>query len=426
MRFIIILLILLPGFKGRGISSYQKVYSDLIADNNIKTVKIYRENWDLSYPVIKLNSEERLVLKFDLIADQPENYYYTFVHCDKDWNESGLFVYDYIDGFDENPIEDYKPSFNTTVNYYHYSLTFPNERAKLKVSGNYALVVYVAGNRDKPVITRRFMITEDAVQIEISAHRPKMTADNNTHQQIDFTVNYSGYPMYDPYRNVYATILQNGRWDIARTNLKPDIQGNNELIYSSLSDKAVFPGGNEFRYFDIKSIRYKSENVRDVEFFMSNYNVYLQPSDDREFKPYFYQQDLNGKYIIAFQEGRDAGTDGDYVNVYFTLPSDRLDGGEVYIAGALTDWKLNDISRMTYNNREKQYESTIMLKQGWYNYEYVFLRDGEENAVRGPFEGNHYETENDYVVLVYYRNPRERYDRLVGTVIGNTLNRIRD
>ncbi|MCJ7447556.1 MAG: DUF5103 domain-containing protein [Bacteroidales bacterium] len=402
-----------------------EVYSNQVFDQRIKTVQLYKEGWNLSYPVIKLNSDEKLVLHFDLPGDNSETFDYTFIHCDKDWKKSDVFPNDYLDGFPENRIEDFKPSFNTTVNYFHYKLLFPNERINLKLSGNYILSVYPIGDPDKPILTQRFIITEDKVKIDVTTHRPQMTSDNNASQQVDFTVNLAGNDIIDPYRNVYAFILQNGRWNNSKKNLKPDFFGNNELKYNALSEKNIFSGGNEFRYFDIKSIRYQSEFVKRIDYMAPNYHVYLFPSESREYKPYFYWQDFNGKYYIAVQEGRDPETDADYISVYFTLISKyMLAGGKMYVSGGLTDWSLNNNNQMIFNPEEEQYECTLLLKQGWYNYEYVFLKDGDPEVTSARFEGNHYETENDYLILMYYRNPQDRYDRIIGTKITNTLNRL--
>jgi hypothetical protein len=330
-----------------------------------------------------------------------------------------------MSGDTENPIEDYKNSFNTTVSYFHYKLTFPNDRINLKISGNYVLFVYPADKPEEPITTQRFLVTEDASKIEITVHRPQMTKENNTHQQVDFNVNYTGLQITDPYRNVFAFILQNGRWDNAKRNLKPEFYGNNELKFNSLSDKNIFPGGNEYRYFDIKSIRYKSEFVKRIDFATPYYNVYLYASDDREHKPYFYWQDFNGKYYVAFQEGQKPDIESDYVNVYFTLPSDQMiSGGRLYISGSLNNWDFDKNNVMIYNSATKEYECTMLLKQGWYNYEYVFRKDGEGTVIASRFEGSHYETENDYIVLLYYRNPHDRYDRLIGSAITNTLNHL--
>lgn len=401
------------------------VYKNQVFDTRIKTVQIYKEGWNLSYPVIRLNSTEKMVFQFDLLGDHNESFYYTFFHCDKDWNKTGILTTDYLDGFPENPIEDYKPSFNTTTTYTHYKLIFPNDRINIKLSGNYILYVYQADEPEKPAVTQRFIVSEDVIHFDMNVHRPGISSTGDAGQQIDFTVDITRAAIIDPFRNIYTSILQNGRWDNARNNIKPGIYGANELKYSSLSEENIFMAGNEFRYFDIKSIKYQSENVRRIDFMTPYYNFYLAPSDNREYKPYFYWQDFNGKYYIANQEGRDPETDADYVYVYFTLPSAyKAEGGDLYIFGGLTNWSFSKDNRMTYNPEKRQYECSLLLKQGWYNYEYAFLKPGEGTCTDPKFEGSHFETENDYIAIVYYRNPRGRYDRVIGTGSVNTLNRI--
>lgn len=400
-------------------------FDNSIPDPKIKSVQLYREGWNLSYPVLKLNSDDKLVLHFDLLGNKSETFYYTFIHCSKDWERSDIFPNSYLEGFPDNEIEEFKPSFNTTVNYFHYKLSFPNDRIKITLSGNYIISVYKYDNPEQPVLTRRFIVSEDAAMIVPDTHRPRMTADNNAGQQIDFTINLNRLNLTDPYRNIYSFILQNGRWNNAKKNLKPDFYGGNKLKYNALSDKNIFSGGNEFRYFDIKSIRYQAEFIKKIDYMPPNYHVFLEPSENREFKPYFYWQDFNGKYYVAIQEGRDADTDADYVYVYFTLPAKYpLAGGDMYVSGALADWAFTSNNLMTYNQERGQYECTILLKQGWYNYEYVFLKEDDKSGVASVYEGSHYETENDYLILVYYRNPRDRYDRVIGTSSINTLNRL--
>ena len=413
------------------LSGEQQNYSESLLSSNhifndkIKSVQLYKDGWNLSYPIIRLDSDEKLILHFDLLGKQAETYYYTFIHCDKDWKKSDIFTGDFLDGYFENPFEEYESSFNTTENYYHYKLSFPNEKVKLKLSGNYVIIIYPVNKPDEPVITQRFIITEDAVKIDVTVHRPQMANNNNIHQQVDFKVNYSGINLNDPYRNIYAFILQNGRWDNDKRNLKPDFNGNNELRYSSLSDKNIFFGGNEYRYFDIKSIKYQTEYVRRIDFAAPNYNIYLYPSENREFKPYFYLQDFNGKFFIALEDSKNFDIDADYVYVYFTLPSrQKISGGNIYVSGSLNNWMFDKNNVMTYNQERGEYECTMLLKQGWYNYEYVFLKEGATDGTATIFEGSHYETENDYTVLIYYRNPRDRYDRIIGSVTTNTLNRL--
>jgi hypothetical protein len=427
MRFALFINFFISILSSKGEHSYTDpdYFTNHIFNEKIKSVQLYQERWNLSYPILKLNSNEKMVFHFDLLDDQAEAYSYTFIHCDKDWNRSDIFPNDYTDGYAENPVEDYQSSFNTTVIYTHYKITFPNDRIRLKLSGNYILVIYPTDKPDEPSITQRFIVTEDLVKINTDVHRPMMAADKNTQQQVDFTMTYPGLNFTDPYRNIYAFILQNGRWDNAKKNLKPDFSGVNELKYSSLSDKNIFQGGNEFRYFDIKSIRYQTEYVKGIDFVNSNYNVYLFPSDNREFKPYFYWQDFDGKYYVAVQEGKKYDIDADYVNVFFTLPSKQfIAGGNIYVSGGLNNWVFDKNNQMIFNPEKGEYQCTMLLKQGWYNYEYVYLKNGSSDGTASLFEGSHYETENDYIILIYYRNPQDRYDRVVGSVTVNTLNRL--
>jgi hypothetical protein len=395
---------------------------DRVYRDDIKSVKIYRPEWNLSYPLITLNSNETLLLQFDLLGSDIETYYYTFIHCDKDWNESEIYPVDYLDGFSENQVDEYEMSFNTTVNYIHYSLSFPNNDIKFKYSGNYIVKVYPIGDPEKAVFTKRFMVSENSASIKAIPQRPKIASEYNTGQQIDFEVDYSGLRITDPYRSSFASILQNGRWDISSTNMKPDFLRDNSLVFNGLSEKNIFKGASEFRYFDIKSLRYHSEYIKAIEHEIGNYHVYLMHSEDRSARQYFYNQDFNGKYYTAIQEGRDHEVEADYVYVYFTLPSRfPVKNGDVYILGALSDWDMNELNRMRYNSNTNSYEATMLLKQGWYNYVYaVKNNDGMINK-ESTFENNHFETENDYLILIYLREPMERYDRLIGSKVTNTL-----
>lgn len=390
--------------------------------DDIKSVRLHRPEWNLSYPVISLASGDKLVLKFDQIGDQIETWQYSFIHCNSEWNESGLFTTDYIDGFTENNIEEYSVSFNTTVNYVHYHLSFPNRDISFKISGNYLIIVYPAGEPENIILAKRFMVSEAAVAIDAITQRSKLTRGYDTHQQVDFSVDHSGLKLTDPTRTISATIMQNGRYDMMRQGLRPDFQGALKLRFDDLTGNTLFPGGSEFRYFDIRSIRYQSEFIRSIEYFDGLYHVYLQLSDDRSEREYFYWQDFNGKYYTAIQEGRDHDTESDYLQVYFTLPSlFPLKEGDLYVIGDLTNWKYQESNKMYYNYEDHRYELSLLLKQGWYNYLYAVANsDGIPLPLTG-FEGNHFETENDYLILIYYRDPSLRHERLLGHRVVNSM-----
>ncbi|HUW94076.1 MAG TPA: type IX secretion system plug protein domain-containing protein [Bacteroidales bacterium] len=391
------------------------------ASENVKSVWFEKEDWRITYPVLTLNSDEQLALHFDIIDGDYGSLSYRIIHCDRNWNNSDLFASDYLEGFEENRITSYEASFNTTVSYTHYILRLPNEDIHLKISGNYLVSIYPVGESENPLLTRRFYVHEGVTNTGVTFRRPMKPGKTESHQQPEITVSTGSLRINDPYRDVTLSILQNGRPDRAKMNLVPDFVGNGRIEYNSLSDKTLFPGDNEFRFFDIKTIRQKRQNVRAIEYFTGNYHVFLLPSEDREFKQYFSSEDFNGKYWIAMEESDTPDRDADYVYVYFTLPvSAEVKGGSVYVSGAFTDWSYGPLNRMTYNISKGSYEAVLLLKQGWYNYEYDFVPDRSGQPEGFYFEGSHYETENDYLILTYFRDPTQRYDRLTGATVVNT------
>lgn len=398
------------------LSAVKPVKYDEIFDKRVKTVMLYREEWNLSQPVIELGSGQKLKLVFDIIGTSYDNLNYSFIHCTKDWEPSDLMSNEYMNGFFENRIDRFSPSFNTTTSYIHYSLVFPNEDIQLLASGNYIIVVHHPGEADKPLLIRRFMVVENITTVNASVRRADMSIYRDTHQQIEIMVSMGGTRINDPRSEIFTTVLQNGRWDNARMNLAPGFLSPSQLRYTSLDAGNLFNGGNEFRQFDIRSFRYQSEFVRDITYDGRYYNVNLQVSENREFKPYFFRNDFNGKFVVEVQEGINPEVDADYAWVYFTLPSLlKVEKGNIFVSGAFTLWRAIPEYMMRYNYESRQYELSVFVKQGWYNYEFVYVPDSPAGEARKWFEGDHYETENEYLVLVYYRARNSRFDRLIGT-----------
>lgn len=407
-------------------------YTNHIFKPGIKTVQLHKPGWPLSYPIITLNSGGKLQLSFDELADEPVDYYYTFLHCDSDWQASGLMETEYLEGFAENQFNDYAYSFNTTIKYLHYKLQIPNEDVGFRISGNYILLVYANYNKEEPVLTRRFMVTEEMVQVNAIFKRPAQSKYYESHQEIEVAVRHPMYEIANPYGDVKLVIAQNGRWDNASKITKPSFLRNREIVYD-FDPGNVFPGGNEYRYFDIKSMRYQTEYVQFSDYVDSMYFVALVPSRPKYSMAYFQEMDNNGKYYIKKQEGTDADTDADYARVYFTLNTTHPEtSGDVYVFGGLSDWSMGSENRMIFNYETGSYETSLLLKQGYYNYAYVWRKDsdvptgdmpGSVYADHSHFDGSHFETENDYLIYIYHMAPGSRYDRLVGSAIINTRNR---
>jgi hypothetical protein len=391
---------------------------------NVKSILFEKEGWVLAYPFLQPVSGDELVLHFDVIDGDGGPLWYGITHCDRDWDRSDLFTSDYLEGYEENQITGYLSSFNTRVSYTHYRLSLPNDDIRFLISGNYIITVWAAGDPDTPLLVRHFYVSEGSTSAEVAFRRPMKPGTTDTHQQAEITVSTGSLNVTDPYRQITLTLMQNGRYDRALSGLTPDFVGNGKLEYNTLSEKTLMPGGNEFRYFDIKTIKQTRQNVRSIDFMNGIYNVFLIPSDDREFRQYFYNEDFNGKYIVAMEESDEPDNNADYVRVYFSLPAySELKGGSVYIAGDFTGWTYGPGNRMTWNPSRGCYEISVLLKQGWYNYEYAFVPEGKSLPEGSHFEGSHWETENDYLILTYFRDPTTRYDRLTGVIVANTRGR---
>ena len=396
-------------------------YKDYTYSDNIKTVLLFKEGSEMSLPLIRLNSSEKLQLLFDDLDNKSKNFYYTILHCNSNWEPSDLSATEYIEGFSEGEIRNYKYSFNTSYEYIHYELILPNEEISPKICGNYVLLVYEAFDPDSVILSRRFYVSDPKVVIKAQVKRPKSPDFRDTGQEIDFSILHDGYYIRDPFSDIKVNILQNNRYDNCITTLKPLFVKPNILDYTYDYENA-FLGGSEYRYFDIKSMRYQAENIKEIDFKHPYYHVMLFPDDPKPFKPYSYIIEINGKYYIDVQEGRDKHIEADYVYVHFNMPYEvPMVEGDVYVYGAFTDWNLTERNKMAYNFDNHAYEKTLLLKQGYYNYEYVFVKNNKVYADNTFFEGSHYETENDYLILIYHSESTSKYEKLIGVKFLNSL-----
>jgi len=398
-------------------------YENAVYQEHIKSVQMYRAGFDLSHPVLTLNEDAQLLFKFDDLSDEGRNYYYTVIHCDANWNESYISQTEYINGFPENPITDYKLSFNTTFNYTNYQVLIPNDNMKMNYSGNYVLVVYEDNDKEKVVITQRFYIVEPKVDIQGTVHRATLDPFEGSNQEIDFVITHNNVLIENPLRDVKVVLMQNGRWDNAIRNLKPRYIRENRLEYDYDGGENVFAAGNEFRYFDNRSNKFNGENIASTDFHRPYFHKTIMKDEVRSNKDFFLYKDMDGKFTVESQdkEVRIPDTECDYTFVHFTLPLPTiLLGGSVNVFGALTGWNANKSNEMTWNFDSSAYELTLLLKQGYYNYQYVYVPQGATVADHSNIEGSFWETENDYLLFVYYSDFSARYERLVGYRIFNS------
>lgn len=395
-------------------------YEDFIYKKNIHTVKLHEQSWELSPPLIRLNSDQRLQLSFDDLDGDLKNYSYTIIHCNYDWQPSDLIYSEYIDGFTENYINGYQYSFNTLQRYTNYSVVFPNDNIRITKTGNYLLKVYLDSDPENLVLTKRFMVFDERVTVKARVNQ-SLSEYRNYKQEVDFTIFHPNYEILNPYGDLKVVITQNDHWDNAITGLKPLFIRDRELSYDYDSGENAFWAGNEFRHFDIKSLRFQSSRIKDIVVDSTGNYVYLV-SDDKRNKRYYSNTDINGRYKVEVQEGNRDHVEADYVMVNFFLPwSTPLTNGDLYVFGELSNWAYREQNKMKYNYERFGYEANLYLKQGYYNYEYLFMKDGTKTGDVNLVEGSYWDTENEYTVYVYHRATGTDYDQLISVKRINSL-----
>ncbi len=394
-----------------GLRNYDYVYKD-----NIKSVLFHIDGLFTSYPIIDLGGDSRLILSFDDLDADVKNYTYAIVHYDNNWQPSNLSEMEYIEGFSEDRIEQFQFSFKTITPYTHYRLALPNRQMNITKSGNYLLKVYEDEGEKQLVITRRFVVTEPLVRIIPQMVRPNNVSKMRTHQEIDFIVDAGQFNIRNPQQEIRAVVLQNGRWDNAITSLPPFFIRGNQLVFD-YQDRIIFPGGKEFRFLDLRSLRFRNQNIAEIQQGNPFFEVTLKKDEKRAEQPFLNRRDLNGLFVIESLDQPDHSLSSNYAQVLFTLYSpEPLYDHEIYLFGKISDWRLDDRYRMVYNNRVNGYVGKVLLKQGYYDYAYAVTLANTKNKIANlsEIEGDWQETENQYTILIYYRPFGERYDRVIG------------
>ncbi len=386
----------------------------------IKSVQLRPARANAYLPIIKLG--ERIVLHFDDLEGDEKYYEYKVEHCTYDWQISNIASSVYSDGFTSDNIREFENSFNTFQNYTHYSLSIPNSNFRLKISGNYLLSVL---NEDEEIVfTRKFVVYQPKVAVGVTVHKARRIESINTKQNVEFIINHPDLLINNPSKEIKVAIYQNNDWNTLVTDIEPQFFRGTQLIYK-YGDKTTFWGNNEFLFFDSKDVRSATNNVRRV-YLDDLFQTRLYADASRINNPYTFYPDINGNFVVRTINVEDVRLEAEYTNVHFFYELNETDfnpevSGDIYVYGNFNNWQLTNENKLTFNSKTGFYETNILLKQGFYNYTYVSV-DSDNFLDLHTLEGSHFQTENEYNVLVYYRKFGSRYDQAIGFGAGSSVN----
>lgn len=401
---------------GQSAQQTGEVYENRVYLPEIRSVQLYNSDEEQSLPVLELGGGGTLLLSFDDLRGGFHDFYYTVEHCTAEWKASGLPQIQYLKGFPGERIRDYRSAANTYQQYTNYQLEIPDFSIEPLISGNYILKIYQDNDPEKLVLTRRFYVLERKVSIEAEAVRSSRVNEREKRQKLNLSIFHPNLPVSNPFGEVKVYVSQNGREDKAQWLTRPVYVRASQLVYDA-TDMTDFYGGNEFRRFDLRSLRFQGEGVASIvhdDLFIAS----LVVDEPRLSQAYSSLIDNNGKYFVRFQEGSAPETEADYARVNFRFSAPPVTGN-YYVFGGLTDWELKEDFKMIYDPASQTHQAIPLLKQGVYDYIYVHA-DASGAIDDLDTESDHYETENDYYIFVYYRRTGSRYDELVGYSLLNT------
>lgn len=396
----------------------QEVQKEIEPPYNIKTVS-FVQNGSNVVPIFELGSA--FAFQFDDLFASEANYYFEVVHCDYNWKTTDIPKTDYVNGLDNQRINDYSNSFNTLQIYSHYRLSFPNQfTTQLKLSGNYMLRIL---NEDREVVlSRKFILYEEHSTVTAQVKRSRNLGNIDQKQNLDFAIFSNDIVFQTPLQNVKVLLLQNGNFNTAIKNIVPQYTAGNQLIYK-YDKETQFWGGNEFLYFENKDIRAANNNVAKIGSNNDIYNAYLYTNAARGNQIYTNYEDVNGNFVVKNINASNNDIEADYAWVYFTLsaPAFRLNK-DIYITGMFNNYSLSPEYKMDYNTDKGVFEKAVMIKQGFTNFQYTVADKKGVIDYENAIDGNFYQTENEYTILVYYKEATDRYQRVIGKGNANSIN----
>lgn len=385
--------------------------ADKTYEPQIRSVQCYpnqQTEGSMILPSAARMDAQNLILEFDDLREQKNNYYLRLVHCNFDWTKSTLMDLDFMRDYNELPINDYGYSINTHIPYVHYRAPIP----PVKIPGNYVAMVYRDGNRQDLVLTKRLMIYDGRISFAPDDQIAGLGNIRESNQALNFIVDYSDMEIINPMGSVHVVIRQNQRWDNAKFDVKPSFlrEDQSRIEYRFFDMDKTFTAGNEFRFVDFRSLNYPGQNTLRLDKSHKPYDLYVAVDGARGAQAYAQYPDMNGNFAPDNRDYSDEPwISANYLYVNFGLKSPKLQG-DVYVIGAFNGWDKNAENKMDFDAAQNMYTRRLLLKQGFYNYQYWVEGDGAPNQI----EGDHFQTENLYEILVYYKPFQPNADLLLG------------
>lgn len=396
---------------------------DKIVDSSIHTIQMAPLGSPTALPVINLSAGNLLQISFDDFKASYQDYYYSIELVDSLWRSVDMNDFEYVKGFNQNKITQFSVSSIATQKYFHYQFTFPNNYCSPKLSGNYIFKVYKDGSKDKVVFTKRFYVVEPIVEINASVREPFDGAISKSHQGIKLSIDTRNIPNFQN-DQLAIRVIQNNRVNDAQVVSTPSFMRNTVLDFNNEAD-LIFPAGNEARWLDLQSLQLRSDRVSSIDNKGRLTLINVKPDFTRAALLYSNFKDLNGGFLIINTESLQSENQNDYAQVVFSyVPPDHIPflDKKIYLVGAITNNIVDDAAEMKFDINTRVYQKSLLLKQGYYSYNYLLRDRNNPNSLEdfAETEGNYFETENDYNILVYYHAPGTRNDQIVGYVSVNS------
>lgn len=397
--------------------SFTQVVTETQQPYNIKTIT-FVQNQNNVVPIFSLG--EAFELNFDDLYGTEDDYFYIITHHNYNWTPSQLSKNEYIDGLDDQRIQNYENSFNTLQLYSHYRLDIPNKFTRIIKSGNYLISIY--NNNRELVFSKKFIVYENQVEVPLQVKRARNVSDNNFKHNLEFSVKSTNILFQNPDKNIKVILLKNGILENAIVNIKPQFTIGNDLIFK-YDKESQFYAGNEYLFFDSKEIRAANNVIARIDSNGGLYNSYLYTDNARKNIPYTFYPDVNGNFKVRNLGAQNNDVEADYSWVYFTLfaPESPADSN-IYVTGMFNNNSCTTENKMIYNPEKGVFEKAILIKQGFNNYKYTKYNSQGKLVEKEAIDGNFYETENLYTALIYYRSNTDRYDKVIGKGQANSIN----